>query len=143
MLFSGLSHALKGVNGNFEINRLVGGVGGLVYIIMAQVFVGYEVMWLKHSFDLTAYCLAFPGGVAAIVTGTAGAVAIKDRNVASAAITAATGAIPAKPPEGPQVPTPVAAPAEGEVSPDAAAAQAPRPAPLAPVPAPVAEPANL
>lgn len=103
-VFKGLSHALKGVNGSFEINRLIGGIGGLVYIIMANVFVGYQVFWLGREFDITAYCLAFPGGIAAIVGGTAGAVAWKDKGVASAKITEATGAVPAKPPEGPRVP---------------------------------------
>jgi hypothetical protein len=104
MNLGGLTHALRGINGGFEINRLISGVGGLAYIIGAHVFVGYEVLWLGHSFDITAYCLAFPGGLAALLTGTAGAVAIKDRNVASAAVTAATGTVPTPAPDGPQVP---------------------------------------
>jgi hypothetical protein len=140
MNMGGLTHALKGINGTFEVNRLIGGIGGLVYVICANAFVAYEVIWLGKPFDITAYCLAFPGGVAMIAGGTAGAVALKDRNVASAVITQQTGAIPAKPPEGPQVPV---AHAEPEVSLAAAAAAAPRPAPLAPPPAQVVEPANL
>jgi hypothetical protein len=139
-------NALKSsVTGNFEINRLIGGIGGLVFIVSTTFFVWYEVVWKGGSFDITAYCLAFPGGIAGIVGGTAGAVALKDRNVASATITAQTGAIPAKPPEGPQVPV-----SEPELSPAAAAAGSPRPLPrppappVAPPPPPVVgEPANL
>lgn len=126
MNFGGITHALKGINGNFEINRLVGGLGGLVYIICANVFVGYEVFWQGKPFDITAYCLAFPSGIAAIVAGTAGAVSWKDNGVASAKITEQTGTIPAKPPEVVVAP---AAPA--------------RPTPLVPHPAPVVEPAVL
>jgi hypothetical protein len=99
-----MSHALKGIGGNYEINRVIGGVGGVVFIVGVHVFLGYEIFYLGKPFDLVTYCFAFPGGIAGIVGGTAGAVAIKDRNVASAKITAETGAIPAKPPEGPRVP---------------------------------------
>lgn len=94
----GITDALKGINGNFELNRLVGAFGGLVYIIAANVFVGYEVFYLSKDFDVTAYCLAFPGGLAVIAGGTAGAIAWKDKGVASARITEQTGSKPATPP---------------------------------------------
>lgn len=99
----GLSEILRGVNGGFEINRVVGAFGGFAYVIGAHAFVGWELA-LGRSFDLTAYCLAFPTGLAAVVGGTAAAVAIKDRNVASAKIIEQTGAVPAPPPAGPRVP---------------------------------------
>ena len=89
---SGLLQALKGVGGDFEITRLIGGVGALVYIIAANAFVAFDVLWLKHGFDVTAYCLAFPGGLAVAVGGTAGAAAVKDRGVATARATAAQAA---------------------------------------------------
>jgi hypothetical protein len=41
---------------------------------------------------LSVYCLTFPTGLAAVVGGTAGAIAIKDRNVASAKVIEQTGA---------------------------------------------------
>ena len=103
-MFQALSHAIKGIDGTVELNRLVGFLGGFAYILCANIFTGYEVFWLGKDFDITAYCLAFGGGLAAIAGGTAGAVALKDRNVASASITAATGTIPAPPPEGPRTP---------------------------------------
>jgi hypothetical protein len=96
--------AVKGINGGYEINRLVGFFGGLVFIVSTVTFVGYEVIWLNKDFDITAFCLTFPAGIAGIVGGTAGAVALKDRAVASAKVTEKTGAIPAEPPKGPQVP---------------------------------------
>lgn len=100
----GLSEALRGANGGYELNRLVGFVGGLAYIVGTHVFVAWELI-LGRAFDLTAYCLAFPAGLAAVAGGTAVAVAVKDRNVASAKVIEQTGAVPTPPPAGPQVPT--------------------------------------
>ncbi|MCW1431411.1 hypothetical protein [Novosphingobium sp. JCM 18896] len=94
----GLTEALKGISGDYELNRLVGFFGGIVYVIGAHIFVGYEVLWLGKPFDLTAYCLAFPGGLAVVAGGTAAAVAIKDRNVAASKVIEQTGSNPATPP---------------------------------------------
>jgi hypothetical protein len=99
----GLSEALRGANGGFEINRLVGFVGGLAYVVGAHVFVAWELI-LGRAFDLATYCLAFPGGLAVVAGGTAAAVAVKDRNVAMSKVIEETGAIPAKPPAGPRAP---------------------------------------
>ncbi len=116
MSFS-ILNALKGINGSFEINRLVGGIGGLVYVIAANVFVGYEVFWMGKPFDVATYCLAFPSGIGLIVGGTGAAVALKDRNVATAHVTATTGSKPATPPNAaPQVqPELMGQPADDEV----------------------------
>lgn len=103
MAFS-ITSALKGINGTFEVSRLIGGIGGLVYVIGTHVFIGYEVMWRGEDFDIINYCLAFPTGLAAIGGGTAASVALKDRNVASAKVITETGTVPAKPTEGPRVP---------------------------------------
>lgn len=86
----GLSEALRGANGGYELNRVVGFVGGMVYIVGAHVFVGWH-MAEGGEFDLIAYCAAFPGGLAVAAGGTAAAVAIKDRNVAQAKVTERTG----------------------------------------------------
>jgi hypothetical protein len=104
MNFGGLANALKGIGGEFELNRLVGFFGGVAYVICANIFVGYEVFYLGKEFDITAYCLAFPGGLAVIAGGTAGAIAWKDKAVASAKVTEQTGTIPAAPPQGPKTP---------------------------------------
>ena len=86
---------LRSANGGLEVNRLIGGVGGAAYIIGVQAFTAWN-MAEGREFDVTAYCLAFGGGLAAIVGGTAGAVAIKDRNVASAQQIERTGVVPSK-----------------------------------------------
>jgi len=43
-----------------------------------------EVVWRGRQFDLVAWCTAFPTGLGIAVGAIAGAVAIKDRNVAAA-----------------------------------------------------------
>jgi hypothetical protein len=110
----GLSNALRGIGGEYEINRVVGAFGGVAYVIGAHVFVLWNLTE-GREFNLTEYCIAFPGGLGVVVGAIAGAVAIKDRNVASAKVTEQTGAIPTKPPEGPQVqPGALDNPATGE-----------------------------
>jgi hypothetical protein len=71
---------LRGANGGLEINRVVGALGGISYVICGNV-----IAFVTDA-GLTEYCIAFPGGLAALGLGTAGAVAIKDRNVASAKV---------------------------------------------------------
>jgi len=95
MMFAGLSEAFKGANGSYEVNRIVGAFGGFAYVIGANMFVAWELA-LGRAFDLTAYCLSFPAGLAVVAGGTAAAVAIKDRNVASAKVIEATGSQPGK-----------------------------------------------
>ena len=101
----GLSNALRGINGEFEINRLVGAIGALAYIVGAHVFLAWNMID-GREFDIVAYCGAFPIGLGVAVGSIAGAVAWKDQKVAAAKVTERTGAIPAPPPDGPQVPVP-------------------------------------
>jgi hypothetical protein len=105
MIMPGFTEALKGIGGSYELNRLVGFFGGVVYVIAANVFVGYEVFYLGNEFDVTAYCLAFPGGLAVVAGGTAAAISLKDRNVASSRVIAQTGAVPTPALDGAKVPT--------------------------------------
>lgn len=88
--------ALRGIGGEYEIGRVIGGFGALAYCVSANSFVAWNVMWEHRPFDVTAYCLAFPGGLAAIIAAAAGAVAVKDRNVASARVIERTGNAPGK-----------------------------------------------
>lgn len=98
--------ALRGIGGEYEINRVLGGFGALAYCVCANVFVGWNVMVEHREFDVTAYCLAFPGGLAAIIGAAAASTGFKDRKVAEARIIAQTGAVPVAPPAGPQAPVP-------------------------------------
>ena len=102
-MMTGLSEALRGINGSYELNRLVGAVGGIAYIIGAHAFIAWNMVE-GREFDLVAYCTAFPGGLAIAVGAIAGAVAWKDKGVASAKVIEQTGAVPAPPPDGPRVP---------------------------------------
>lgn len=94
---------LKTATGEFEINRVVGAFGSLAYIVGTHVFMAYDVFIKDRPFDVTAYCLAFPGGLAVAVGAIAGAVTLKDRGVATAKVINQTGAIPTPPPAGPPV----------------------------------------
>lgn len=82
-----LSNMLRGVTGEFEVTRVVGALGASAYIVCANLFVAWNVLKLGQSFDVTAYCLAFPSGLGLAVGSIAGAAAVKDRNVATARVT--------------------------------------------------------
>ena len=94
-----LLNALKGIGGEFEVQRVLGAFGTIVYIVSAPALV-----WagkVTASFD--SFCLAYPAGIAACLAATAGSIALKDRQVATAKVISETGAIPAAPPAGPPV----------------------------------------
>lgn len=80
---------LKGIGGEFEINRVVGAFGATAYIICANAFVAWQVFWLGKEFNVTEYCLAFPSGLGVAVGSVAGSIALKDRQVAKARSTQA------------------------------------------------------
>lgn len=75
----------KTADGGYDVNRFVGAIGGLTYIVGAHAFIAWELV-LGRGFDLATYCLAFPAGLAVVAGGTAGAVALKDRHVAKAKV---------------------------------------------------------
>lgn len=77
--------------GEFEVNRSIGGIGGFVYIIAAPALVATGII---KGVTFTEFCLAFPAGLATVVGGTAGAVALKDRSVATSKIISDTGSAP-------------------------------------------------
>ena len=83
----GLTNALKGITGEFEIGRMLGAFGVTTYIVSAPAFQFYEV-WRNGHFDVIAFCAAYPAGLAAALGATAGSIALKDRNVAVARQTA-------------------------------------------------------
>lgn len=94
-------NALKGVGGEFEVQRVLGAIGTLVYAATAPIFVATGVI---RDPGFTEFCLAYPSGLAACIGATAGAIALKDRQTATSKVISETGAVPAKPPAGPQVP---------------------------------------
>lgn len=82
---------IKGIGGEPEINRTLGAIGTGAYIVGANAFLAWN-MHNGHPFDLTAYCLSFPAGLGVAVGSIAGAVALKDRSVATAKATDAATA---------------------------------------------------
>lgn len=94
-----ITSALKGIGGEFEINRVIGAVGGLAYVAGANVFVAWNLIE-GRPFDLVAYCAAFPAGLGVVIGAVAGAVAYKDKGVATAKVIQDTGAQPGKAAEG-------------------------------------------
>ena len=93
-------NAFRGIGGEFEIQRVLGAVGTVIYALSAPIFVAFGVI---KDVSITEFSLAFPTGIAACIGATAGAIALKDRNVATAKVIQDTGAIPVAPPLGPQV----------------------------------------
>lgn len=83
--------ALRGITGEFEVQRVLGAFGTAVYTISVPVFVSTGVI---SGVSVTEFCLAYPGGLAACIGATAGAIALKDRNVATAKVIERTGAQP-------------------------------------------------
>lgn len=73
-------NAFKGIGGEFEVQRILGAFGTVVYVVSAPALV-----WagkVQCSFD--SFCLAYPTGLSACIIATAGAIALKDRQVAKA-----------------------------------------------------------
>lgn len=101
-MMKGLTNALRGISGEFELNRVVGAFGGFAYIVCGNGFVIWSLA-VGKEFDLIAYCTAYPAGLGVVVGAIAGAVSLKDRNVAKSMVIQQTGAIPTAPPDGPQV----------------------------------------
>ena len=115
--FSSITNALKGIGGEYEINRVVGAIGGLAYIVTGCALAAYDVIVRGREFDIVAFCAAFPAGLGVAVGAIAGAVAWKDKAVASAKVIEQTGAVPVAPPAGPPAADSpgLGSPATGEV----------------------------
>lgn len=71
---------LRGTSGEFEVQRTLGAFGTVTFIVSVPVLVFAGK--IAASFD--SYCLAYPAGIATLIGATAGAIALKDRQVAKA-----------------------------------------------------------
>jgi hypothetical protein len=83
-MFAGLSNALRGIGGEYEVQRILGAFGTLTYVVAVPAFVAAGRF---GDVTVTEFCIAYPAGLAACIGATAGAIALKDRNVASAKVT--------------------------------------------------------
>lgn len=102
---AGFSEVLRGIGGTIELSRLSVFLGATGFVVGTLAFQAWA-MARGQEFDVTAFCLAFGPGFAALIGGGAGAIAIKDRNVASAKVIAETGSKPATPPAPAPTPQP-------------------------------------
>jgi len=80
--------AIKGIGGEPEIIRTLGGIGVLVYIFSVPSFVAWDVA-NGNDFPMVAFCTAYPAGLAAVLGAVSAAVSLKDRNVSTARVTGA------------------------------------------------------
>lgn len=79
-----LANILKGIGGDYEIGRVSLAIGGVFAVSSPIGFEIYEIGWNGGHFDVTAWCLAYPGGLCALVAGGVFAIASKDKSVAVA-----------------------------------------------------------
>lgn len=79
-----LTNILKGIGGEFEIGRVSLAIGGLFAVVSPIGFEWYEIVWNGGHFDVAAWCVAYPGGLTALVAGGVLAIASKDKKVADA-----------------------------------------------------------
>lgn len=79
---------IKGVGGEPEIIRTSGAFGLIAYVASVIWFQAWNI-GNGHPFDVTAFCLAFSGGLVAIYGSIAGAAALKDKYVTAAKATQA------------------------------------------------------
>ena len=81
---------LLGIGGSPEIGRVMLTAGTFFAVVTPVVFEAYEIGWNGGRFNVTEWCLAYPGGLLALVGGGVFAIGNKDRQVATARHTLAT-----------------------------------------------------
>lgn len=86
-------NALRGIGGEFEVQRVLGAIGTLTYTFSVPLFVAVGII---KDVTVSEFCLQYPLGLAACVGATAGSIALKDRQVATAKVIQDTGAVPEK-----------------------------------------------
>lgn len=82
---------LKGINGEFEITRSLGALGVVIYLIVPNGLIIYHCWYLQKTFDIVAYCAAFPTGLGVAIAAVGITAGVKDRNVAVAKAAASNG----------------------------------------------------
>lgn len=74
---------LKGISGEFEVGRVLLAGGGLAAIVAPIGFVAWDMAKGAH-FDVAAFCLAYPGGLGAMLASGVISIGGKDKSVAIA-----------------------------------------------------------
>ena len=78
-----LSNIFRGIGGELEIGRTLLASAGAAAIFSPIGFQAWEMHNGGH-FDVTAWCIAYPGGLVALVAGGILGIASKDKSVATA-----------------------------------------------------------
>lgn len=79
-----ITHMFRGIGGEFEVQRVLGALGTTIYTLITPIFVATGII---ENVSVTEFSLAYPAGLAACIGATAGSIALKDRNVATAQAT--------------------------------------------------------
>jgi hypothetical protein len=83
-----LTNMLRGISGELEIGRTLLASSGIAAIFTP---IGFEAWHMAKGglFDVTAWCVAYPGGLAALSGVGVFSIGKKDKDVATARLTAA------------------------------------------------------
>jgi hypothetical protein len=84
-----ISNIFRGISGEPEIGRFSLIIGGFFAVSSPIGFEIWEMGWKGGHFDVTAWCLAYPGGLVALVAGGVFVIGNKEKQVAAARQTAA------------------------------------------------------
>lgn len=80
-------NALRGISGEFELGRLLLASSGVAGIVTPIVFETLDMWHNGWHFDVTAWCVAYPGGLGALASLGVFAIGKKDKAVAEAKAT--------------------------------------------------------
>ena len=85
-----ITNILRNVTGEFEIGRVLLAASGIAAITTPIVFQALDMYHNGWHFDVSVWCIAYPGGLTAL--GSIGVYAIgkKDKDVAAAKVVTAT-----------------------------------------------------
>lgn len=84
-MFTGITDILKTSSaGEFEIGRVSLAIGGLFAVLSPIAFEIYEVGWNGGHFNVTEWCVAYPGGIALLVSSGVLSIGAKQKQVAQA-----------------------------------------------------------
>lgn len=81
---------LRGIGGEFEIGRVSLALSSFAGIITPVVFQSLDMAHNGFDFDVTAWCVAYPGGLAVLNSAGILSIGSKDKKVAEAKQTQAT-----------------------------------------------------
>lgn len=78
---------LRGLSGEFELGRVYLSIGGLLAMISPIGFEAWDMYRNGAHFDVTAWCVAYPGGLGALAALGLFTIGRKERDVAHAKTT--------------------------------------------------------